>query len=70
MHENWISQNFKALSEKLVTEYTKAGREVHFMNKQEFEAWLAFSKKTAWKDFAETVDGGQELLDLAVAAMK
>ena len=70
MHENWIFQNFKTLSEKLVTEYTKAGREVHFMNKQEFEAWLAFSKKTAWKDFAETVDGGQELLDLAVAAMK
>jgi len=70
MHENWIYQNFKTLAEKLVIEYTRAGREVHFMNKQEFEAWMAFAKKTAWKDFAKTVEGGQELLDLAVAAMK
>jgi TRAP-type C4-dicarboxylate transport system substrate-binding protein len=70
MHENWIYQNFKTLAEKLVIEYTRAGREVHFMNKQEFEIWMAFAKKTAWKDFAEKVDGGQELLDLAAAAMK
>jgi len=70
MHENWIYENFKTLAEKLVIEYTRAGREVHFMNKQEFEAWLVFAKKTAWKDFAEKVEGGQELLDLAIAAMK
>ena len=70
MHENWIYQNFKTLAEKLVIEYTRAGREVHFMNKQEFEAWMAFAKQTAWKDFAKTVKGGQELLDLAAEAMK
>jgi TRAP-type C4-dicarboxylate transport system substrate-binding protein len=70
MHENWIYQNFKTLAENLVIEYTRAGREVHFMNKKEFETWMAFSKKTAWKDFAKTVEGGEELLDLAVAAMK
>lgn len=70
MHENWIYENFKTLAEKLVIEYTRAGREVHFMNKQEFETWMAFAKKTAWKEFAKTVEGGQELLDLAVAAMK
>ena len=70
MHENWIYQNFKTLAEKLVIEYMRAGREVHFMKKHEFEAWMAFAKKTAWKDFAEKVEGGQELLDLAVAAMK
>jgi len=70
MHENWIYQNFKTLAERLVIVYTRAGREVHFMNKQEFEAWMAFAKQTAWKEFAETVNGGKELLDLAVAAMK
>jgi len=70
MHENWIYQNFKTLAEKLVIEYTRVGREVHFMNKKEFETWMAFAKKTAWKDFAEKVEGGQELLDLTVAAMK
>jgi TRAP-type C4-dicarboxylate transport system substrate-binding protein len=70
MHENWIYQNFKTLAESLVIEYMRAGREVHFMKKHEFEEWMAFAKKTAWKDFAKTVEGGEELLDLAVAAMK
>jgi len=70
MHENWIYQNFKTLAEKLVIAYTRAGREVHFMNKKEFDAWMAFAKKTSWKDFAKTVKGGQELLDLAAEAMK
>jgi len=40
------------------------------MNEAEFNEWLAFAKKTAWKDFAEKVEGGQELLDLAIEAMK
>jgi TRAP-type C4-dicarboxylate transport system substrate-binding protein len=70
MHKNWIYQNFKTLAETLVIEYTRAGREIHFMNKQEFDAWMEFAKKTAWKNFAETVEGGQELLDLALEAMK
>ena len=70
MHENWIYENFKALGERVVIEYTRAGRDVHLMNKQEFEEWQAFAQKTAWKDYAEKVEGGQELLNLALDAMK
>jgi len=70
MHENWIYQNFKTLVDKLIEEYTKAGVEIHYMTEAEFNEWLDFAKKTAWKDYAETVEGGQELLDLALAAMK
>jgi len=70
MHENWIYENFKTLVDKLIVAYTKAGREIHYMTEAEFNEWLAFAKKTAWKDFAKTVEGGQELLDLAIAAMK
>jgi hypothetical protein len=40
------------------------------MNKAEFDQWLEFAKKTAWKNYAETVPGGQELLNLALDAMK
>jgi hypothetical protein len=40
------------------------------MNEAEFKKWLQFAKKTAWKNYAETVEGGQELLDLAAEAMK
>jgi hypothetical protein len=40
------------------------------MNKPEFDTWLEFAQKTAWKEYAGSVEGGQELLDLALDAMK
>jgi TRAP-type C4-dicarboxylate transport system substrate-binding protein len=70
MHENWIEQNFKSLVDKLVDSFTKAGVEIHYMNQAEFNQWLDFAKETAWKEYAQTVDGGQELLNLALDAMK
>jgi TRAP-type C4-dicarboxylate transport system substrate-binding protein len=70
MHENWVAQNFKTLVDKLIEAYTKAGVNIHYMSKAEFDQWLAFAKQTAWKEYAQTVEGGQELLDLALEAMK
>jgi TRAP-type C4-dicarboxylate transport system substrate-binding protein len=70
MHENWIYDNFKALVDNLISSYTKAGVDIHYMTRDEFDQWLAFAKKTAWKNFAGSVEGGQELLDLALDAMK
>ena len=70
MHKNWIYPNFKTLVDKLIAAYTKAGVDIHYMTEAEFNAWMEFAKKTAWKNFAETVEGGQELLDLAADAMK
>jgi TRAP-type C4-dicarboxylate transport system substrate-binding protein len=70
MSEKWILQNFQTLDDELIKEFTKAGVEIHYMNQAEFNEWFEFAKKTAWKDFAQTVEGGQELLDLATQAMK
>ena len=70
MHENWIYENFKGLVDNLIEAYSKAGVQIHYMDKAEFDQWLKFAQETAWKNFAETVDGGQELLDLALDAMK
>ena len=70
MHENWILQNFKGLTDDLVAAFSKAGVDIHYMNEAEFNTWLKFAQETAWKNYAETVDGGQELLDLATEAMK
>jgi len=70
MHEEWVYQNFKTLVDKLITAYTKAGVNIHYMTQAEFNIWLEFAKKTAWKDYAENVKGGQEFLDLAIQAMK
>jgi len=70
MHENWVEQNLKNLVDKFIDAYAKAGVDIHYMNKAEFDQWLKFAQKTAWKDFAASVDGGQELLNLALEAMK
>lgn len=70
MHENWVAQNFKSLVDKLIAEYSKAGVEIHYMDQAEFDQWLEFAKQTAWKEYAQNVEGGQELLDLALDAMK
>ena len=70
MNANWVQPNFKTLVDKLIAAYSKAGVEIHYMTKAEFEQWLAFAQKTAWKEYANTVEGGQEYLDLALDAMK
>ncbi len=70
MHQNWIEKNFKTLVDKLIDAYTNAGVDIHYMNQAEFNQWLEFAKETAWKEYAQTVDGGQELLNLALDAMK
>ena len=70
MSANWIVPNFKPLVDNMATEFSKAGVKIHYMTKPEFEQWLDFAKKTAWKEYAQTVEGGQEYLDLALDAMR
>jgi TRAP-type transport system periplasmic protein len=70
MSRDWVIPNFSIATENLIREYTKAGVKVHNMTQEEFQVWLAFAKKTAWKNFQETVPDGKEILDLALQAMK
>jgi TRAP-type C4-dicarboxylate transport system substrate-binding protein len=70
MNANWVVPNSKPLVDNMVTAFSKAGVEIHYMTKPEFDQWLDFAKQTAWKDYAQTVPGGQEYLDLALDAMK
>ena len=70
MHTHWVWQNAKPEVDRLIDAYTKAGVEIHYMTKTEFDQWLEFAKKTAWKEYAETVPDGKEYLDLALEAMK
>jgi TRAP-type C4-dicarboxylate transport system substrate-binding protein len=66
----WIPKNFKGLVDNEIKAFSKAGVKIHYMNKAEFDQWLKFAQKTAWKHFAETVPEGQEYLNLALEAMK
>lgn len=69
MEKNWVLPKFSGAKQKLIDSYSKAGVELHHMTKAEFDQWLAFAKKTAWKNYAETAPGGEELLKLALDAM-
>lgn len=51
-----------------VTElFREKGVQVYEMTPEDFQAWLEVSQRTAWKEFAEKVKGGKELLDMALA---
>lgn len=70
MERDWVVPSFSKTTDTLIKEFTKAGVNVHNMTREEFQVWLEFAKKTAWKNFAETVPKGQEILDMALEAMK
>jgi TRAP-type C4-dicarboxylate transport system substrate-binding protein len=70
MHQNWIYKNFRGLVDKLIEAYTEAEVDIHYMTEAEFNQWLEFAKQTAWKEYADTVKGGEELLELALEAMQ
>ena len=70
MNENWAVPNMSKTTDMQIEAFSKAGADIHYMNKAEFGQWLELAKTTAWKNFAETVEGGQELLDLALKAME
>ena len=47
--------------------YRDAGVEIASMSADEFNAWREIAKESSYKNFVETVPGGQKLLDLALA---
>ena len=57
----------KNLDSKLVETYKKAGVEVVEMSSDDYQAWLAIAKETSYRDFAEKVPGGSELIEKALS---
>jgi len=47
--------------------YAKAGNKVVDMDQAAFDKWLAIAKDTSYKDFAESVPNGKQLLDMALS---
>jgi TRAP-type C4-dicarboxylate transport system substrate-binding protein len=70
MYRDWIPSAYNRATEDLIKAFSEAGVKIHYMTKDEFETWLAFAKRTAWKRFEEKVSQGKELLDLAEQAME
>ncbi len=67
MAEEYFAEEASKLDDELVEIYREAGVEVVEMSQEDYDAWLAIAQETSYKNFAEKVPNGQELIDQALA---
>lgn len=65
--QDYFAGQAKGLDEKLVKAYEDAGVEIVEMSGDDYQAWLEIAKQTSYATFAEKVEGGQALIDAALA---
>jgi TRAP-type C4-dicarboxylate transport system substrate-binding protein len=65
--EEYAYQGAIDADRKLVDTYKKAGVKVVTMTPEQAAAWQAIADKTSYKEFAQDVKGGRELLDMALS---
>lgn len=65
--EEYAYQAARAADEQMIQVFRDNGVEVVFMTDEQAEAWRAVAAETAYRYFAERVEDGQALLDLALS---
>ena len=65
--EDYMFAQAKGLDDKMVEIFKKAGVEVVSMNAEQAAAWKTIADQTSYKNFAEKVPGGKELIEKALA---
>ena len=65
--EDYFAEEAAKLDDQLTQTYKDAGVEVVEMSSEDYDAWLKIAKETSYKNFAEKVPNGQELIDEALA---
>jgi len=65
--EKWFAQEVRKGDEKMIDTFKKAGVEVVEMSPEDYQAWLNVAKESSYKNFAETVKGGQDLINKALS---
>lgn len=65
--EQYAYEAAKEADQKLVDSYKKAGVEVVSMSPEQFKAWREIADQTSYKNFREKVEGGAELLEMALS---
>ncbi|HCU53291.1 MAG TPA: ABC transporter substrate-binding protein [Gammaproteobacteria bacterium] len=65
--EAYFSGEAKKIDDKAVDTFKKAGVKVVTMDDKQFAAWKKLADQTSYKNFAEKVPGGKQLLDKALA---
>ena len=65
--EEYFDGEARGLDQKMIDAFKDAGVEVTSMSKDDYDAWLAIAKETSYKEFSESVEGGKELIEAALA---
>ncbi len=65
--EKFMTKEAAGLDKTFEKAYKAAGVELAYMDKNDFDAWLAIAKKSSYKSFSEKVADGQKLIDMALA---
>ena len=63
----WFATEVRKGDQKLMDTYKKAGVEVVEMSAADYDAWLKVAQESSYKNFAEKVKGGDELIKKALA---
>jgi TRAP-type transport system periplasmic protein len=65
--EAYFNEEVRKGDQIMIDAYKKAGVEVVEMSKADYDAWLEIAKQSAYKNFAEKVEGGDKLIEKALA---
>jgi len=65
--EKFAYKGAKKADAKLISAYKKAGVKIVTMSSKQAAKWRKIADKTSYKDFADKVEGGRELLDMALS---
>jgi TRAP-type C4-dicarboxylate transport system substrate-binding protein len=65
--EEFFAEEARKLDQEMIDVFKKAGVEVVEMSPEDYDAWLKIAQETSYTMFAEQVEGGQELIDKALA---
>ncbi|WP_413208108.1 TRAP transporter substrate-binding protein DctP [Rhodospirillum sp. A1_3_36] len=65
--EAYYSEEAAKQDAESVKVFKDAGVEIADLTAEDFAAWQEIAKKTSYKSFADSVEGGQELLDMALS---
>jgi TRAP-type C4-dicarboxylate transport system substrate-binding protein len=65
--EVYFNEEVRKGDQVMIDAYKKAGVEVVEMSKADYDAWLEIAKQSAYKNFAEKVEGGDKLIEKALA---
>jgi TRAP-type C4-dicarboxylate transport system substrate-binding protein len=65
--EEYFDSQAVAIDDKMIETFKNAGVEIAEMSAEDYDAWLAIAQETSYKNFAEKVEGGKDLIDAALA---